>query len=291
MKTPVHQESSAALGVALIVAGSVIFSSAGAIVRNIELPSWDIAFWRSTLLVATFLPLLAWQYRRIWIDIRNAGRTLLLSGLFMAGTMVAFIVALKLAPVANVLIVYATTPFLTAVFARLFLGEPLHRHTVLALIAAAAGFSLSVAGSLQAGAFAGMAVASIVALSMASNNVVVRHRRDVGMTPSLMLAALIAALVALPFARPATVELHQLPWLAALGPGQLAAGFLLYMAALKRIPAARAALVGLLEPVLGPIWVWVIYAERPDDLTLLGGAIVIGSAAANVWLDSRRSTG
>jgi len=63
------------------------------------------------------------------------------------------------------------------------------------------------------------------------------------------------------------------------------------MAALKRIPAGRAALLGLLELVLGPIWVWLVDGERPGPLTLLGGAIVIGSAAANVWLDSRRSTG
>jgi len=291
MKTRLHQQSSAALGVACIVSASVVFSTAGAIVRNIDLPAWDIAFWRAALLSATILPLLAGRARRTWIDIRNAGRTLVLSGFLIASTMVAFIVALGLAPVANVLIVYGATPFLTALFARLFLHEPLHRHTVLTMITAAGGFALSVAGSLQAGAFAGMAVASIVTLAMSANNVLVRHRRDVGMAPSLMLAGVIAALVALPFAHPANVTLRQLPWLLALGPGQLAVGFLLYMAALKHMPAARTALLALLEPVLGPIWVWEIFGERPDGLTLLGGAIVIASAAANVWLDSRRSTG
>ena len=68
-------------------------------------------------------------------------------------------------------------------------------------------------------------------------------------------------------------------------------GGMVYMAALKRIPAGRAALLGLLELVLGPIWVWIVDGEKPGDLTLLGGLIVIGSAAANVWLDSRQSTG
>ena len=97
--------------------------------------------------------------------------------------------------------------------------------------------------------------------------------------------------MALPFAEPADVTWSQVPWLLALGPGQLAGGLLLYMASLKRIPAGRAALLGLLELVLGPIWVWLFDGERPGDLTLLGGVIVIGSAAANVWLDSRRPTG
>ncbi len=66
---------------------------------------------------------------------------------------------------------------------------------------------------------------------------------------------------------------------------------MLYMASLKRIPAGRAALLGLLELVLGPIWVWLFDGEKPGDLTLIGGAIVISAAAANVWLDSRRPSG
>ena len=147
------------------------------------------------------------------------------------------------------------------------------------------------AGSLQAGALGGMAVALIVVLCMSGNYVVVRHRRDIGMAPAIWLAGVISGLAALPFAHPGNVTWSQLPWLLALSPGQLAGGLLLYMASLKRIPAGRAALLGLLELVLGPLWVWLFDGEKPDDLTLLGGAIVIGAAAANVWLDSRRTTG
>jgi drug/metabolite transporter (DMT)-like permease len=98
-------------------------------------------------------------------------------------------------------------------------------------------------------------------------------------------------LAALPFAHPGDVTWSQVPWLLLLSPGQLAGGLLLYMASLKRIPAGRAALLGLLELVLGPLWVWLFDGEKPDDLTLLGGVLVIGAAAANVWLDSRRTTG
>jgi drug/metabolite transporter (DMT)-like permease len=136
-----------------------------------------------------------------------------------------------------------------------------------------------------------MAVAGLVVLCISANYVVVRRRRDIGMTPSLALSGVIAAAASLPFAHPATLTAEQLPWLLALGPGQLAAGLLLYMAALRRIPAARAALLGLLELVLGPIWVWLVDGERPGTLTLIGGAVVIGSAATNVWLDSRRPAG
>jgi drug/metabolite transporter (DMT)-like permease len=256
-------------------------------VRRIDLPPWDITFWRSTLMVATILPLLFWRRRAVWQDMLNAGRSLFFSALVLSGSFIAFILALGLAPVANVLIVFGATPFITALLARLFLAEPLHTHTVLAMALAAAGLAASVAGSLKGGALAGMAVAFIVVLCMSLNYVIVRHRRDVGMTPALALAGLMAALVALPFADPGRLSPAQVPWLLALGPGQLAGGLLLYMASLKRIPAGRAALLGLLELVLGPVWVWIVDGERPGDLTLIGGVIVIGAAAANVWLDSR----
>jgi drug/metabolite transporter (DMT)-like permease len=237
------------------------------------------------------LPLLFWQRRGVLIDLRNAGPALLLSALLLAGSFVAFILALGLAPVANVLLMFGATPFITALLARLFLGEKLHGHTIVAMALAVVGLAISVAGSLQAGALAGMAVAFIVVLCMSGNYVVVRHRRDVGMAPAIWLAGVISGLVALPFAHPQDVTWQQLPWLLALSPGQLVGGLLLYMASLRRIPAGRAALLGLLELVLGPIWVWLFDGERPDDLTLLGGTIVIGAAAANVWLDSRRPTG
>jgi drug/metabolite transporter (DMT)-like permease len=152
-----------------------------------------------------------------------------------------------------------------ATLARLFPGEPLHSHTVFAMMAATVGLAC-----------------------MSPNKVIVRHRRDAGMQPALALAGVISTLIALPFAHPSTLEAAQFPRLRVLGPGQLATGLLLYMVSLERIPAAPAA---LLEFVLGPIWVWIAYGERPADLTPLSGVIVIGSAAANVWLDSRRPSG
>ncbi|HLG49361.1 MAG TPA: DMT family transporter [Reyranella sp.] len=280
------------LGALCAIGAAAAFSTAGVIVRRVDLPAWDVSFWRSILMLLAVVPLMLWQSRASWIDIRNSGGALFASAAALAGSMIAFILALGAAPVANVLIVYGgITPFLTALLARLFLAEPLHRHTLLAMAAATTGLLLAIGGSLQAGAAGGMALASVVSLCIGANYVIVRRHRAIGMTPALALAGILAALASLPFAHPWTITLGDLPWLLALGPGQLAFGLLLYMAALKRIPAGRAALLGLLEIVLGPIWVWLVDGEQPAVLTLVGGVVVIGSAAANVWLDSRRPTG
>ena len=283
--------SSAALGAIYAVGAATLFSTAGVIVRRVELPAWDVSFWRALFLAGTLLPVVIWQRRAVWRDMRNAGLALIGSAALIAASMITFILALGMAPVANVLIVFGATPFATALLARLFLGERLHRHTLFAMAAAVAGLALSVSESLQAGAALGMLVAFGVVLSISANYVVVRHHREVGMTPALLLAGVIGAVLSLPFAEPHKLAVRDLPWLIALGPGQLTCGLLLYMASLKRIPAGKAALLGLLELVLGPIWVWAIDGERPGTVTLAGGAIVIAAAAVNVWLDSRRPTG
>jgi drug/metabolite transporter (DMT)-like permease len=291
MKTHSRAGSSATAGALLAAAAATAFSTAGVIVRHIDLPAWDVSFARSILLVVTISPLLLFHRQTLRSDIHRAGGALCLSALCLAGSAVAFIIALGAAPVANVLIVCGATPFVTALLARLFLHEPLHRHTIVAMTVALLGLAVSVASSLRAGAAVGMAAAGIVVLCMSANYVTVRHRRDIGMQPALALAGVISALIALPFAHPGNVTVSHLPWLLALGPGQMAVGLLLYIASLKRIPAGRAALLGLLELVLGPIWVWIFDGERPGDWTLVGGAVVIGAAAANVWLDSRLASG
>ena len=66
-------------------------------------------------------------------------------------------------------------------------------------------------------------------------------------------------------------------WLALLGGGQIGLGLALLTVGARLIPAAQVALITLLEVVLGPLWVWIALAERPDNATLAGGAIVIAA--------------
>ena len=245
MKTPSAPPSSALLGVLFAVVAAMVFSTAGVIVRRIDLPAWDVSFWRSALLVITMLPLL-----HLAVPPANPGSTcamrgpaLLLSAVLLAGSFVSLHPGAR----SRARRQRADHVRRDAVHHRdrgphLPRREPLHGHTVFAMAVAVVGLAISVAGSLQPGALAGMAVALIVVLCMSGNYVVVRHRRDIGMTPSIWLAGVISGLVALPFAHPENVTWSQLPWLFALSPGQLAVGLLLYMASLKRIPAAQASL-------------------------------------------------
>ena len=76
--------------------------------------------------------------------------------------------------------------------------------------------------------------------------------------------------------------------LAALGAGQIALGLILFTAGARLIPAAQAGLITLIEIVLGPLWVWLIYREEPDTLTVVGGSVIVAAVLLHAFAELRR---
>ena len=101
------------------------------------------------------------------------------------------------------------------------------------------------------------------------------------MTPAACTGAAMAMVVSFPFAAPLSVNGHDFALLAFFGAGQLGVGLILLVTGARWIPAAQSALLGMIEPILGPAWVWIFLAERPTNATLIGGAIVVASVFAN----------
>jgi drug/metabolite transporter (DMT)-like permease len=176
--------------------------------------------------------------------------------------------------VARVLFILAVAPVLAAVLARVTLGEPVTRRTVLAMALALAGVAVML-GAPGEGSLAGDGLSFVAALAFAVMIVITRWRHDVSMAPATCLSQAILVAVFLPIADPGEIGGDDVGWLAALGIGQIGLGFGLLTAGARLIPAAQVGLITLLEVVLGPVWVWLALDERPSTLTLVGGAIVI----------------
>ena len=66
-----------------------------------------------------------------------------------------------------------------------------------------------------------------------------------------------------------------------MGCVQLGVGCLLATAASRSLSATELGLLALLEPILGPLWVWVLLGERPGSSALFGGAIVLAAVIGN----------
>jgi drug/metabolite transporter (DMT)-like permease len=111
----------------------------------------------------------------------------------------------------------------------------------------------------------------------------------VDMLPQVLIAGAISVVVAFVLAPPFAASARDLAILALMGCVQLGAGCLLATAASRSLSATELGLIALLEPILGPIWVWVLMGENPGAATLTGGAIVLAAVLANeafaAWRD------
>jgi len=271
-----------ATGVALMLAAPVLWSSAGVVTRHIERaePAEQV-FWRSLFAFIFVFLLLLFQKAHPWKAVRAAGVPGLLSGLMWAIMFTAFLFALSLTTTANALVVMSVSPLLTALFAMLFLKDPVPLGTWLAAGAAAVGIAWMFGSSLERH-FLGMAIAFVIPVAAAINVVVLRaSAAKLDLVPAVMLGGALSCLMALPFALPFSATSRDVALLAFLGVFQLGLPCMLLVLASRALLAPEIALLGLLEVVLGPLWVWLGAGEEPGAATLTGGAIVLAALIVN----------
>jgi drug/metabolite transporter (DMT)-like permease len=265
-----------------MIAAPVLWSSAGVVTRHIErTPPFEQVFWRSLFAFSFVFITLLLQRKHPWTAIRAAGLPGVVSGLMWALMFTAFLFALSLTTTANTLVVMAVSPLLTAVFAWLFLKDPLPARTWIAAGAAALGIAWMFGSQLERHFF-GMAIAFLIPVAAAINVVVLRaSAAKLDLVPALMLGGALSCLIALPFALPFSASAKDVVLLAFLGFFQLALPCMLLVVASRTLLAPEIALLGQLEVVLGPLWVWLVVGEEPGRATLIGGAVVLAALAAN----------
>jgi drug/metabolite transporter (DMT)-like permease len=270
-------------GALLVAAAAMCWSSGALIARLVATGPWTTNLWRS-LFASLFLALVL---RVVWgrgIVAQWRGPVVAVA-VCMAVSSTCFIFSLALTSVANTLILMSTGPYVAGVLGWLLLGERVALRTWLTMGVALVGTVIMVSSSYGGGALLGDLLAIVMAGSFAVATVLVRRHPDVKMAPAAVLATTLTGLVALPLADPLQTAPRDLLLLAFFGVGQFGAGFLLFMAGARLIPAAESSLIGLLETVLGPLWVWLVLEERPGAASLTGGALILTALLANTLVD------
>jgi drug/metabolite transporter (DMT)-like permease len=260
-----------------VALAAVAWSTAGVLQRQLTLDTSTQVFGRAVFAGAALLVYVALvEGGRVLEAFRRIGLAGVAVALCVAAASGCFIAALNHMSVARVLFILAVAPMLSALLARVTLGEPITRRTVMAMALALGGVALMLEAPGD-GSLAGDGLAFAAALAFAIMVVITRWRHDVSMAPATCLSQAILVVAFLPFASPGEIGSHDLVWLAALGIGQIGLGFALLTVGARLIPAAQVGLITLLEVVLGPLWVWLALDERPSTPTLVGGAIVIAA--------------
>lgn len=277
---------------------TLLWSLAGVVTRQLESAhSFEVTFWRSAFnALALLVALRVTQGRGAWRGVLRGGRLVWISGMCWALMFTAFMVALTLTSVANVLLTMALGPMVTALFARVFLKQQLPGRTWGAILLAATGIAWMFGGPAAQGvSLLGSLVAAIVPLAGSVNLTVLQQVSTQGeaapdMLPAILIGALISALFALPIAWPVATSAHDLGWLALLGIVQLAIPCLLMVRLSKQLAAPEIALLALLEVIFGVAWAWLGAGEQPSGNVLTGGGLVLLALLANEVLALRRSS-
>ena len=285
------QSNPRAHGVLLMIGASICWSLSGIIVRNTSVSNnWEVVFWRSCF---SFVFLALWlgftHGRKSLTELRRVGWVGIASGAMFATMITFFLLALTLTTVANTQAIVCLAPFMAAIAGWVMLRERLSARTLTAMAGALFGITLMFVESLGTGRMIGNLVALFVPIAYGINVAILRNSHaQADMVMAVLIGSFISALMTLPLAWPFQASGHDLSLLGLMGVIQLAIGCILFVRATPHLTAAEISLIGLLESILAPLWVWMGVGERPSDLALIGGTIVIASLVLNEIFSARR---
>jgi drug/metabolite transporter (DMT)-like permease len=259
--------------VVLVAAAALLWSSGGLFIKIAPMPPLAVACGRS--LIASLFYVVALRPR-----MREAR---LATALAYAGCVVTFVTATRLTTAANAIFLQYTGPAYVLLLSPFLLQEPFLRIDALCVALSLGGMALFFVDKLEPGQLAGNVIATASGVFFALTVLFIRRDAKSGKgdaMPSMTLGNLIAAIGTAPFAG----ELLHLSGrgvlvLLYLGVMQLGVSYWLFARGMRRVPAAEASLISMLEPVCNPFWVLLGTGERPGPWSILGGAIVLGAVA------------
>jgi len=278
-----------AKGILLIILSAIAYSSAGFFTRLIHLDAWTMLFWRGLFAGLMILCVIAAQERRrTWTAFRAIGRPGIAAALCSTTATIFYINALRHTSVADVAILFAIAPFITAGLGWLWFNVKEPWTTIAASFVAVLGVSIMMGGAVTEGHLLGDLLGFGMALCMAIMMLIIRDRHETPMLPAACISALLCPLVVWPLATPFDVSAIDLLKLFLFGTTQFGLGLVFLTIGGQMVSATENALINTLETPLAVAWVWVCFAEVPTITSFVGGIIVMAAVAGHVWV-SRRS--
>lgn len=271
-------------GVILMMFAGVILSTGGPIIRQIDNASgFQIVFWRSvSQSIFVLLFLLCREGRLTGKSIVAIGPSGLIASVFLGLAFFGFVFSITNTTVANTMFLISTVPFFTALLAWPLLKEKVATRTWGLIFVALAGVLVMVSHAVTKGKLLGNAMGIFCAVSTAFYIICVRwgavKSRQIDMIPVVCVGGVIAALIAAFMEKGGiSVSANDLMWCVIAGACQNGPGFMLYTMAARYVTAAELSLLGLIEVIIAPIWVWLLFREIPAFYTIVGGTLVLSA--------------
>ena len=265
-----------------VIAAALLFSTGGAGIKVEAFSGLQVSALRSGM--AAIALLLFLRGRLVW------SRQIGLAAIVYAATVTLFVLSTKLTTAANAIFLQATAPLYLLLLGPLILREHFRRRDLLYLAVLAVGMLGCFAGQPPASDTApnpslGNVLAVACSINWAVTLIALRYMERERSNPGLGLSAallgnLFASVAAMPFAWPLpAASTGEWVTLVYLGVCQIGVALIFLTTAIRHLPALEVSLLLLIEPVLNPVWTWIVRGEHPGTWTIVGGGVIVAATA------------
>jgi drug/metabolite transporter (DMT)-like permease len=273
-------DSKRAAGLAAVALCAVLWSTGGLFIKLVPWDPFAIAGARSLIagiVILTFLrrPRFTWSAAQI------------VCALSYSATMITFVISNKLTTAANAILLQYTAPVYAALLGALLLGERTHWFDWATIGLVAAGMALFFMDKLEAGGAGGNIISAVSGIFFAVFMVSMRKQKEGSPLESILLSHVLTFLIALPFLVPELGKAAGSPgaWtafggVAFLGVFQVGISSILLSYGVRHVTALQSLLTSIIEPILNPVWVFLLLGEKPAPMALVGGAVILVSVTA-----------
>lgn len=260
-------------GLLYVAAAALVWSTGGIGIKAVDAPPLAVACLRSAVAavaLAAFLRPRRWTLRPGFV----------VAILAYAGTVTTFVVATKWTTAANAIFLQYSGVVWVFLASPVVLGEPLRWRDAAAIAAALAGMALFFVGSFEPRARAGDVIALLSGVAYAATALSLRRERGASAEAAVTYGNALTAVALAPVALPAlALPARGAAILVYLGVVQIGCGYLLFLRGLARVTATQASIVGMLEPIANPVWVFLLLGERPSGPAVAGAVVVLAAVA------------
>ena len=268
-----------------IFAAALLWSTGGLFIKWTTLSGLELSFWRSLFAIFT----VAFFTRHEGFGLN---RLTAVASLLYAALLILFVLATKATTAANAIFLQYTAPVYVLILEPIIYKEKFRSRDLITVAVCLGGMALFFVGQLRPQDFAGNIFALTSGLCFALYFLLLRHprAREVNRASSVIYGNTLAAVVTAPWglATLSSITAHDMVGVAYLGVVQLGIAYTLFTVGMARgVRSLDAGIVCYIEPVLNPVWVFLVIGETPSAWALLGGAIITAAVITHMLLDTR----
>jgi DME family drug/metabolite transporter len=268
-----------------VIAAAVLWSTGGLFIKWTSLSGLELSFGRSLMAAIT-----------VAIFTRHEGfglnKVTAVASVLYAALLLLFVLATKETTAANAIFLQYTAPVYLLILEPLIYKEKFRRRDLIVVTVCVIGMSLFFVGKLRPQDVTGNLLALASGLCFACYFLLLRHSksRSVNRASSVIYGNLLLVLVAAPAGLSALpqMNLHDGLSVLYLGVVQIGLAYTLFTVAMARgVRSLDAGIVGYVEPVLNPVWVFLVLGERPGPWALVGGAIIVIAVLGHTLVEAK----